>query len=137
MCVFFYDTETKLQNVLVPLENCPKNVIKNSIIRIYSPWSTIESKTLGLLMYVGVVHVEIIECPGPTRPLGPFQPFTNLSGLLTSVYQSKVLWKCKCSKGIISYFTIIITFQSVNAVKLIYYEFMTIGVCKRILVSTL
>lgn len=91
---------------MVTLDNCPKNVIKNSIIRIFPPWTTIESKTIDLLIYVGVVHAEMIESPGPTRLFGPPELFPNFNELLTNVYQSEVLWECKCSKGII-YFTII------------------------------
>jgi len=60
-------------------------------------------------VYVGVVHAEIIESPGPTRLLGPLKLFPNCNK-----YQSEVLWKCKCSKGIM-YFAIMVL-PSVTAI---------------------
>lgn len=96
-----HSIETEVQKVLVALDSCPKNATNNSIIRIYSPWSIIESKTIDMIMYVGVIHVEVIECSGPTRPLGPAEFFPNVNGLLTNIYQSKVLWKCQCPGGIV------------------------------------
>lgn len=93
----------EVQKVLVFLDSCPKNATKNSIIRIYSPWLTIESKTTEILLYVGVIHAEVIEFSGSTRPLGPIGLPTNLNGLLTTVFQSEVLWKCSCPEGTIYY----------------------------------
>lgn len=82
------------------MDNCPKNAIKNSIICIHSPWLTIKSKTIDILLFVGIVHAEVIEFSGSTRSLGPLRLFTNINGLLTTVFQSDFLWKCKCYEGI-------------------------------------
>jgi hypothetical protein len=85
--------------VLVILDNCSINVAKNSMIRIYSPWLTIKSEIAELLLFVGIIHVEVIEfSESISRPLKG--NFTDANGLLTTVFQNKILWKCNCSKGI-------------------------------------
>jgi len=90
----------EIQKVLIILDKCPKNASKNSVIRIYSPWLTIESKTTEVLLYVGVIHAEVIEFLGPIRSIEPVGLFTNhINGLRTTVYQNEVLWKCNCSEG--------------------------------------
>lgn len=85
--------------MLVTLENCPKNVTKNSIIRIYSPWSTIKSEKTEILLFIGVIHVEVIEVSESTILLEPKGLFSNFKGLLTNVFQNEVVWKCNCSEG--------------------------------------
>jgi hypothetical protein len=87
--------------VLVTLENCPKNVTKNSIIRIYSPWSTIKSEKIEVLLFIGVIHAEVIEFSESTMLLEPKALFTNFKGLLTNVFRNEVVWECNCSEGII------------------------------------
>jgi len=90
----------EVQKVLVTLDKCPKNATKNSIIRIYSPWLTIESKTTDVLLFVGVIHAEVIEFVESIRSIEPTGLFTNhINGLQTTMYQSEVLWKCNCSEG--------------------------------------
>lgn len=92
------DTEDK--KVLVTLDNCPRNVAKNSVIRIYSPWLTIESKIAEVLLFVGVTHAEVIESSGSLRSVEPIGLITNpINWLRTTMCQSEVLWKCDCSKG--------------------------------------
>lgn len=84
------------------LDNCPKNATKNSIIRIHSPWLTIESKITEIVLFVGVVHAEVIELSESNKPLESIDLdlFTkNINGLRTTIFQSEVLWKCFCSKG--------------------------------------
>lgn len=95
-----YIIETQVQKVIVTLDNCPKNATKNSVIRIYPPWLTIESKITEMLLFVGVIHAEVIEFAGSYRPLGPTELFKNTTGLPTTVFQSEVRWKCNCSEGI-------------------------------------
>lgn len=90
--------------MLVTLENCPKNVTKNSIIRIYSPWLTIKSGNTGILLFIGVIHIEVVEFSGSTRVLEPIGLFTNVKGLLTTVFQNEVVWECNCSEGIILHY---------------------------------
>jgi len=84
--------------VLVTLDNCSIKAAKNSIIRIYSPWLTIKSEVTDVLLFVGVIHAEVIEfSESITRPLK--EKCTDANGLLTTVFQNKVVWKCYCSKG--------------------------------------
>lgn len=99
MIFYLIFTDIGVQKVLVTLENCPKNATKNSIIRIYSPWLAIESKTTEMLLFVGVIHAEVIQLSGSTIPPEPIEFFTKLNGLMTTVFQSKVVWKCYCPKG--------------------------------------
>lgn len=87
--------------MLVTLENCPKNVTKNSIIRIYSPWLTIKSENTETFLFVGVIHAEVIEISESTRLPEPKGLFSNFKGLLTTVFQNEVVWECNCSEGII------------------------------------
>lgn len=101
--IIYVIDNTEVQKVLVLLDSCPKNATKNSIIRIYSPWLTIESKTTEILLYIGVIHTEVIEFSGSTRSLEPTGLSPNLNGLLTNVFQSEALWKCNCPEGIINY----------------------------------
>lgn len=91
--------ETQVQKVIVTLDNCPKYATKNSIIRIYSPWLTIESKTIEIELFIGVVYAEVVEFSGSNKPLGPTGLYTNISGLPTSIFQSEIKWKCSCSEG--------------------------------------
>lgn len=86
--------------MIVTLDNCPKNATKDSVIRIYSPWLTIESKITEIVLFVGVIHAEVIEFSGSNKSLGPTGLFTNINGLLTTIFQSEVKWKCNCSEGI-------------------------------------
>lgn len=98
----WYVAESEIQKVLVTLDYCPKNATKNSIIRIHSPWLTIESKITEIVLFVGVIHAEVIELCGSNKPLEPIglDLFTNnIKGLSTTIFQSEVLWKCDCSKG--------------------------------------
>lgn len=88
-----------MQKVLVTLDNCPIKATKNSIIRVYSPWLTIKSEITDVLLYIGIVHAEVVErSESITKPFEPI--FTDVNQLPTTVFQSKVLWKCSCSKGI-------------------------------------
>lgn len=86
--------------MLVTLGNCPKNATKNSVICIHSPWLAIESKTTEMLLFVGIIHAEVIELSGSIMPPEPFGLSTKLNGLMTTVFQSEVVWKCYCPKGI-------------------------------------
>lgn len=98
--IIIYFIETEIQKVLVTLDYCPKNATKNSIIRIHSPWLTIESKITKTVLFIGVIHAEVIEFSGSNKPLGPTGLFTNnINGLQTTIFQSEILWKCNCSKG--------------------------------------
>lgn len=92
--------ETQVQKVLVTLDNCPKYTTKNSVIRIYSPWLTIESKTIEIVLFIGVIHAEVIEISGSNKSIGPVGLYTNISGLLTTIFQSEIKFKCNCSEGI-------------------------------------
>lgn len=91
--------ETEVQKVIVTLDNCPKKVTNNSIIRIYPPWLTVESKTTEMLLLIGVIHAEVVENSLSNKIYKPTGMFTNVKGLMSSVYQSEILWKCNCSKG--------------------------------------
>ncbi|XP_025419829.1 uncharacterized protein LOC112690119 [Sipha flava] len=95
---YYINSEKKVQKVLVTLENCPKNVTKNSIIRIYSPWSTIKSEKIEVLLFIGVIHAEVIEFSESTMLLEPKALFTNFKGLLTNVFRNEVVWECNCSE---------------------------------------
>jgi len=87
--------------VLVILNNCPLNAAKNSVIRIYSPWLTIKSDITEVLLFTGIIHAEVIEFSDSIpRSLELVEESTNHNGLLTTVLENKVLWKCNCSKGI-------------------------------------
>lgn len=87
--------------MLITLDNCPLKAAKNSIIRIYSPWLTIKSDITEVLLFIGIIHAEVIEfSESITRPLEFVEGNTDLNGLQTTVFQNKVLWKCNCSKGI-------------------------------------
>lgn len=85
--------------MLITLDSCPKNATKNSIIRIHSPWLIIKSESMDILLFVGIVHAEIVELSESSNPFGTTGLLKN-NGLLTSDFKSEVLWKCKCSKGI-------------------------------------
>lgn len=102
--------EAELKKVLVTLDSCPMNATKNSTLRIYSPWLTIKSEILEIPIYIGVVHAEVVELAGPTRPIGPTGLFDNLKGLLTNAYNSEVIWKCSCSKGIVNTYCTYVTY---------------------------
>lgn len=78
--------------MLVTLDNCPKNATKNSIIRIHSPWLTIKCVITDLLLFIGIVNVEVVELSESTNL------FRQTKLLIDN--QNEVLWKCKCSKGI-------------------------------------
>ncbi|VVC40324.1 Hypothetical protein CINCED_3A023058 [Cinara cedri] len=96
---YYIKSEMEIQKVLVILNNCPKNATKNSIIRIRSPWLTIESKTTETVLFVGIIHAEVIEHSVSIKSLGPTGLFTsNINGLQTTIFQSDILWKCNCSK---------------------------------------
>lgn len=92
--------ETQVQKVIVTLDNCPKYATKNSVIRIYSPWLTIESKTAEIKLFIGVVYAEVIENSESNKPLGPTEICTDIRGLPSTIFQSEIKWKCNCSEGI-------------------------------------
>lgn len=81
------------------MDNCPKYATKNSVIRIYSPWLTIESKTTEIELFIGVVYAEVVEFSRSNIPLGPTELYTNISGLPSTIFQSEIKWKCNCSEG--------------------------------------
>lgn len=94
---YYMKSDNDVQKVLVTLDNCSIKAAKNSIIRIYSPWLTIKSEVTDVLLFVGVIHAEVIEfSESITRPLKG--KCTDANGLLTTVFQNKVVWKCYCSK---------------------------------------
>lgn len=96
---YYMKSDKEVQRVLVTLDNCPLNAAKNSIIRIYSPWLTIKSDITEVLLFIGIIHAEVIEfSESITRPLEFVEGNTDLNGLQATVFQNKVLWKCNCSK---------------------------------------
>lgn len=97
--------------MLVTLDSCPNKVTKNSIIRVYPPWLTVESKNTRTLMYLGVIHAEVVEYSGSSKSLEPYGIHPNDKGLLTHLFQSEVLWKCNCSKGMICAFVFFFILQ--------------------------
>ncbi|XP_008186355.1 uncharacterized protein LOC100572499 [Acyrthosiphon pisum] len=96
---YYMKSDKEVQRVLVTLDNCPLNAAKNSIIRIYSPWLTIKSDITEVLLFIGIIHAEVIEfSESITRPLDLVEGNTDLNALQATVFQNKVLWKCNCSK---------------------------------------
>ncbi|XP_025204210.1 uncharacterized protein LOC112601031 [Melanaphis sacchari] len=94
---YYMKSDEEVQKVLVTLNNCSINAAKNSIIRIYSPWLTIKSEITEVLLFVGIIHAEVIAfSESITKPLK--EKFIDINGLLTTVFQNKVLWECNCSK---------------------------------------
>ncbi|XP_015367410.1 PREDICTED: uncharacterized protein LOC107164193 [Diuraphis noxia] len=95
---YYMKSDKEVQRVLVTLNNCPLNVTKNSVIRIYSPWLTIKSDITEVL-FTGIIHAEVIEfSESIPRSFELLEGSTDHNGLLTTVLENKLLWKCNCSK---------------------------------------